>query len=101
MAPRRTTPNGIAALEPTLCAAGLPRPVNDRVEKVNKTLFPLIHIGGENHQLMTTVLSSIPVEVIGDTVVEVTYYADEIKKCHQPHVLGCLKAIKRLYSIDF
>ncbi|WP_237402135.1 hypothetical protein, partial [Serratia plymuthica] len=39
MAPRRTTPNGIAALEPTLCSTGLSRPVNDRVEKVNKTYF--------------------------------------------------------------
>lgn len=48
-------------------------------EKVNKTLFPLIRIDGENHRLMTTELSSVSVEVIGDTIADVTYYADEIK----------------------
>lgn len=41
-------------------------------EKVNKTLFPLIRIYGEDYRLMTTELSSVPVEVIGE-------YADEIK----------------------
>ncbi|APS28982.1 type II toxin-antitoxin system toxin CcdB [Pectobacterium brasiliense] len=41
-------------------------------EKVNKTLFPQIRINGEDYRLMTTELSSVPVEVIGE-------YADEIK----------------------
>ncbi|WP_411560289.1 CcdB family protein [Pectobacterium brasiliense] len=44
-------------------------------EKVNKTLFPLIRIDGEDYRLMTTELSSVPVEVIAD----LCDYADEIK----------------------
>lgn len=48
-------------------------------EKVNKTLFPLIRIDGENHRLMTTELSSVPVEVIGDRITDVGHCADEIK----------------------
>lgn len=41
-------------------------------EKVNKALSPQIRIDGEDYRLMTTELSSVPVEVIGE-------YADEIK----------------------
>ena len=48
-------------------------------EKVNKTLFPLILIEGKNHRLMTTELSSVPVEVIGDAVVDITRCQDDIK----------------------
>jgi len=48
-------------------------------EKVNKTLFPLIHINGENYRLMTTELSSVPVEVIGEVIADLSDYADEIK----------------------
>lgn len=33
-------------------------------EKVNKTLFPDIHINGDNYRLMTAELSSVPVDVI-------------------------------------
>ncbi|WP_350317078.1 type II toxin-antitoxin system toxin CcdB [Pectobacterium aroidearum] len=48
-------------------------------EKVNKTLFPLIHIDGEDYRLMTTELSSVPVEVIGEVIADLGDYADEIK----------------------
>ncbi|MCL6387416.1 type II toxin-antitoxin system toxin CcdB [Pectobacterium carotovorum] len=48
-------------------------------EKVNKTLFPQIRIDGENYRLMTTELSSVPVEVIGETIADLGDYADEIK----------------------
>ncbi|MCI4070845.1 CcdB family protein [Dickeya dianthicola] len=48
-------------------------------EKVNKTLFPLIRIDGENYRLMTTELSSVPVEVIGETIADLGEYTDEIK----------------------
>ncbi|PWC10137.1 type II toxin-antitoxin system toxin CcdB [Brenneria corticis] len=48
-------------------------------EKVNKTLFPLIGINGENHRLMTTELSSVSVDVIGDIIADVSDCADEIK----------------------
>lgn len=48
-------------------------------EKVNKTLFPLIRIDDENYRLMTTELSSVPVEVIGETIADLGDYADEIK----------------------
>ncbi|GBO47690.1 MULTISPECIES: type II toxin-antitoxin system toxin CcdB [Pectobacterium] len=48
-------------------------------EKVNKTLFPLIRIDGEDYRLMTTELSSVSVEVIGETIVDLGDYADEIK----------------------
>ncbi|MBA0196784.1 type II toxin-antitoxin system toxin CcdB [Pectobacterium brasiliense] len=48
-------------------------------EKVNKTLFPLIRIDGEDYRLMTTELSSVPVEVIGEAIVNLGEYADEIK----------------------
>ncbi|MCA6940933.1 CcdB family protein [Pectobacterium polaris] len=48
-------------------------------EKVNKTLFPLILINGENYRLMTTELSSAPVEVIGKAIADLGGYADEIK----------------------
>ncbi|MCA6913870.1 CcdB family protein [Pectobacterium versatile] len=37
-------------------------------EKVNKTLFPLLRIYGEDYRLMTTELSSVPDEVIGEAV---------------------------------
>lgn len=48
-------------------------------EKVNKTLFPLIRIDGEDYRLMTTELSSVPVEVIGEVIADLGDYADEIK----------------------
>lgn len=48
-------------------------------EKVNKTLFPLIGIDGEDYRLMTTELSSVPVEVIGEVIADLGNYADEIK----------------------
>ncbi|QRN37482.1 type II toxin-antitoxin system toxin CcdB [Pectobacterium carotovorum] len=48
-------------------------------EKVNKTLFPQIRIDGENYRLMTTELSSVPVEVIGEVIADLGDYADEIK----------------------
>ncbi|MDE8742530.1 type II toxin-antitoxin system toxin CcdB [Pectobacterium polaris] len=48
-------------------------------EKVNKTLFPLIRIDGEDYRLMTTELSSVPAEVIGEVIADLGDYADEIK----------------------
>ncbi|NAT79658.1 type II toxin-antitoxin system toxin CcdB [Dickeya dadantii] len=48
-------------------------------EKVNKTLFPQIRIEGEDYRLMTTELSSVPVEVIGEVIADLGDYADEIK----------------------
>ncbi|ACT11550.1 MULTISPECIES: type II toxin-antitoxin system toxin CcdB [Pectobacterium] len=48
-------------------------------EKVNKTLFPLIRIDGEDYRLMTTELSSVPVEVIGKVIADLGDCADEIK----------------------
>ncbi|BES86352.1 hypothetical protein PEC302107_32690 [Pectobacterium araliae] len=48
-------------------------------EKVNKTLFPLIRIDGEDYRLMTTELSSVPAEVIGEEIADLGEYADEIK----------------------
>ncbi|MCW2486454.1 type II toxin-antitoxin system toxin CcdB [Candidatus Symbiopectobacterium sp. NZEC127] len=48
-------------------------------EKVNKTLFPLIRIDGEDYRLMTTELSSVPVEVMGEEIADLGEYADEIK----------------------
>ncbi len=47
-------------------------------EKVNKSLFPLIPIDGENYRLMTTELSSVSVEVIGGIIADVRHCADEI-----------------------
>ncbi|MEQ9874041.1 type II toxin-antitoxin system toxin CcdB [Pectobacterium brasiliense] len=48
-------------------------------EKVNKTLFPLIRIDGEDYRLMTTELSSVPIEVIGGEIADLGDYTDEIK----------------------
>ncbi|QRN36239.1 CcdB family protein [Pectobacterium brasiliense] len=49
-------------------------------EKVNKKLFPLIRIDdGEDYRLMTTEISSVPVEVIGEVIADLGEYADEIK----------------------
>ncbi len=48
-------------------------------EKVNKTLLPQIRINDENYRLMTTELSSVPVEVIGETIADLGEYTDEIK----------------------
>ncbi|AJC65073.1 MULTISPECIES: type II toxin-antitoxin system toxin CcdB [Dickeya] len=48
-------------------------------DKVNKTLFPLISIDGESYRLMTTELSSVPVEVMGEEIADLGDYADEIK----------------------
>ncbi|WES90770.1 type II toxin-antitoxin system toxin CcdB [Dickeya fangzhongdai] len=48
-------------------------------EKVNKTLFPLIRIDSEDYRLMTTELSSVSVEVIGEVTADLGDYADEIK----------------------
>lgn len=48
-------------------------------EKVNKALFPQIRINGESYRLMTTELSSVPVEVIGETIADLSNCADEIK----------------------
>ncbi|WP_315708539.1 type II toxin-antitoxin system toxin CcdB [Brenneria uluponensis] len=48
-------------------------------DKVNKTLFPLIRIDSEDYRLMTTELSSVPVEVIGEVIADLGDYADEIK----------------------
>ncbi|UGA51574.1 CcdB family protein [Dickeya fangzhongdai] len=46
---------------------------------MNKTLFPQIRIDGEDYRLMTTELSSVPVEVIGETIADLGEYAYEIK----------------------
>ena len=48
-------------------------------DKVNKTLFPQIRIDGEDYRLMTTELSSVPAEVIGEVIADLGDYADEIK----------------------
>lgn len=48
-------------------------------EKVNKTLFRLIRIDGEDYRLMATELSSVPVKVIGEAIVDLGEYSDEIK----------------------
>lgn len=48
-------------------------------EKVNKLLFPEIRIDGEDYRLMTTELSSVPVEVIGEIIADLGDSADEIK----------------------
>lgn len=56
-------------------------------EKVNKMLFPLIRIDGEDYRLMTTELSSVPVEVIAD----LGEYADKIKDVINLIFLGDLK----------
>ena len=48
-------------------------------EKVNKTLFPLLRIDSEDYRLMTTELSSVPVEVIGEVIADLGDYSDEIK----------------------
>ncbi|MBN3131606.1 type II toxin-antitoxin system toxin CcdB [Pectobacterium brasiliense] len=48
-------------------------------EKVNKTLFPQLRIDGEDYRLMTTELSSVPVEVIGEVIADLGDCADEIK----------------------
>lgn len=48
-------------------------------EKVNKTLFPQIRINGKDYRLMTTEISSVPVEVIGEAIADPGEYADEIK----------------------
>lgn len=48
-------------------------------EKVNKTLFPLIRIDGEDYRLMTTEVSNVPVEVMGQVIADLGDYADEIK----------------------
>ncbi len=48
-------------------------------EKVNKMLFPEIRINGDDYRLMTTELSSVPVEVIGEEIADLGEYADEIK----------------------
>lgn len=42
-------------------------------------LFPRLHINGENYRLMTTELSSVPAEVIGEVIADLGDYADEIK----------------------
>lgn len=48
-------------------------------EKANKTLFPLICINDEEYRLMTTELSNVLVEAIGEEIVDLGEYADEIK----------------------
>ncbi|MEC5344247.1 type II toxin-antitoxin system toxin CcdB [Brenneria populi] len=48
-------------------------------EKVNKTLFPQLRLDGEDYRLMTTELSSVSVEVIGEAIADLGKYADEIK----------------------
>ncbi|MBA0211977.1 CcdB family protein [Pectobacterium brasiliense] len=48
-------------------------------EKVNKTLFPQIRINGEHYRLMTTELSSVLVEVMGEVIADLGDYEDEIK----------------------
>jgi toxin CcdB len=48
-------------------------------EKVNKTLFPVIRINGEYFRLMTTELSSVSVEFIGETIADLSDYGAEIK----------------------
>ena len=48
-------------------------------EKVNKMLFPEIRINGDDYRLMTTELSSVPVELIGEVIADLGEYADEIK----------------------
>ncbi|AUH01928.1 plasmid maintenance protein CcdB [Prodigiosinella confusarubida] len=48
-------------------------------DKVNKTLFPLIRIDSEDYRLMTTELSNVPVEVIGEVIADLSKCSDEIK----------------------
>ena len=48
-------------------------------EKVSQTLFPLIRIGDENYRLMTTELSSVSVEFMGETRADVSQSGDAIK----------------------
>ncbi len=48
-------------------------------EKVNKTLLPQIRIDSEDYRLMTTELSSVSVEVIGEVIADLSDYADGIK----------------------
>lgn len=48
-------------------------------EKVNKTLFPVIRINGEYFRLMTTELSSVSVEFIGETIADLSDHGAEIK----------------------
>ena len=48
-------------------------------DKVNKTLFPQLRINDENYRLMTTELSSVPVEVIGEVIADLSHSADELK----------------------
>lgn len=47
--------------------------------KVNKMLFPDIHINGDNYRLMTAELSSVLVDVIGEVIADLGDYADEMK----------------------
>ncbi|UVO08947.1 CcdB family protein [Pectobacterium polonicum] len=47
-------------------------------EKLNKMLFTKIHINGEDYRLMIIELSSVPVEVMGEAIADLSKYADEI-----------------------
>lgn len=48
-------------------------------EKVSKTLLPLIRIDGEDYRLMTTELSSVPDEVIGEAIADLGDYAMRLR----------------------
>jgi len=47
--------------------------------KVNKTLFPQLVVDEKRFRLVTTELSSVSTEVIGEAIADVSRYADEIK----------------------
>ncbi|WP_374189908.1 MULTISPECIES: CcdB family protein [Pectobacterium] len=46
---------------------------------MNKTLFPLSHINGEDYRLMTTELSSVPIEVIGEGIADLDDSTNELE----------------------
>ncbi|PHM30582.1 type II toxin-antitoxin system toxin CcdB [Xenorhabdus szentirmaii] len=48
-------------------------------EKVNSLLFPLVRVNDEDYRVMTTELSSVSVNVIGEVITDVSSAADAIK----------------------
>lgn len=48
-------------------------------DKVNKSLFPQIVIDEKSFRLVTTELSSVSTEVIGEAIAPTSHYANEIK----------------------
>jgi len=47
--------------------------------KVNRSLFPVISINGENYQVITTELSGVSADVTGNAIADVSTDADAIK----------------------